>query len=177
MRRLFAAALLVTLTAACSPGGPGPDVSPPASAAAAKPSVKPSARPTFTDLTEGDTESVVKLRAYYPDDRSAVVEPVIFLQSPDFCKAFDLPDDDPRCNRDWATEDSSTKVTLPVSPAVKLFTMNGAVEGCIDWEKLVGTCVWRADRLARAVADDADLMVRLTTRDATITKIAEIYTP
>jgi len=174
VRKLVVAALLVLSTAACSTGSPRSSGSPAPSTSA---SATPSTRPTFTDLTRGDTESVVKLRAYYPDDRSAVVEPIIFMQGPDFCQAFDLPESDPRCNRDWSTEDSSTKVTLPVSAKVKLLTMNGAVEECINWETLLGTCAWPKAKLAQAAKEDPDLMVRLTTRDATITKIAEIYTP
>jgi hypothetical protein len=179
VRKLVVAVLLVVSTAACSTGSPRSNGSPAPStgASSTRGSAEPSARPTFTDLTEGDTESVVKLRAYYPDDRSAVVEPIIFMQGPDFCAAFDLPDEDPRCNRDWSTEDSSTKVTLPVSAGVKLLTMNGAVEECINWDTMLGSCAWSKTKLAQAAKNDSDLMVQLTTRDATITKIVEIYTP
>jgi hypothetical protein len=175
VRGLVCVALLAALgTAGCGTGGPS--VAPSASASVSA-GTQPSARPTFADVTTGDTESVVKLHAYDPAALSAVVEPIIFMQGPDFCAAFGLPESDERCMRAWTAEESNTKVTLPVSATATLLTTNGAVEQCMNWTLGVGTCAWSKAKLAEHTRNDPGTMVRLTTRAGTITRLAEIYTP
>ncbi|MFI7543925.1 hypothetical protein [Actinoplanes sp. NPDC049599] len=167
----LAAAVLLLGAAGCSPE---PARVPPAASAPA-----PAApTPTFAEVHRGDTESVVKLHRFDPRARAVVVEPTVFLQGPDFCAAFHLPGTDPRCDRAWATEDSRVKVTLPVSADAELLSIRDGSPECLDDRTGAGTCRWPASALAgRVSADEGGLLVRLTTKDGTATRIAEVYVP
>jgi hypothetical protein len=133
---------------------------------------------TFPDLTLGSTKSVVKLYAYDARSRSVVVEPILFMTGEQYCKTFKLKTTDARCNREWITEESHTKVTVPVAAKPKYFTWeddNGDV--CIDTPEAGGTCPMTAKAFGAWAADNAGAMVAVTTADATITRMAQIYTP
>jgi hypothetical protein len=168
-RRLAAVAATIVLVAAgCSTPEPRPEA-PTAST--------PAPTPTFAEVQRGDTESVVKLRDYDPRVRAVVVEPTVFLQGPDFCAAFHLPGTDPRCDLAWTTEDSKVKVTLPVSREAELLTTGDGSSGCVDDRTGAGTCRWSPAQLAERVAADDSFLARLTTRDGTATRIAEVFVP
>ncbi|BCJ48863.1 hypothetical protein Asp14428_03380 [Actinoplanes sp. NBRC 14428] len=169
MKRLLPLVALALLAACTSTGEPRPA---PSSAA---PTGSP--RPTFADVSRGDTDSVVRLRAYEPRARSVVVEPTIFMQGPDFCTAFALPESDPRCNLEWTTEDSKTKVTLPVDAGARLLTMNGGDPDCLDDKSMAGTCRLTETQFSALLKNSGDLLVRLRTRDGTVVQMAEVYTP
>jgi hypothetical protein len=166
-----AAAVLLLGVAACS--APEPTPAPPVTSAPA--SAAPT--PTFTDVSHGDTDSIVKLRKYDARARAAVVEPTVFLDGPAFCKAFHLPGTDQRCERSWVTEDSRLKVTLPVDPEVELLTVRDSKPECVDQRTGTGSCPWRVADVTRRASPDVDLLVRVTTRDGTVTRIAELYLP
>jgi hypothetical protein len=167
---ILASALLLGL-AACS--APEPTPLPPVTSATA--SAAPT--PTFTDVSHGDTDSIVKLRKYDPRARAAVVEPTVFLDGPAFCEAFHLPGTDQRCELAWVTEDSRLKVTLPVDPDAELLTVRDGEAGCIDERTGAGSCPWRAAEVTRRAGPDVDLLARVTTEDGTVTRIAELYLP
>jgi hypothetical protein len=152
------------------------------SSPAAKPQAGPSASPapptpTFTDVSHGDTNSIVKLLKYDPKARAAVVEPVVFLDGPAFCRAFRIPETDPRCEREWVTEDSRIKVTLPVTARVRLLTVKDGDASCVNEQTGAGSCPWSSRDLAQHAAPGRDLLVRLTTADGAATTIAELYLP
>ena len=172
-RRLAEVAVTVVLLSAAGCSTPDPEATPPTASAPA--SAAPT--PTFAEVGRGDTESVVKVRKYDPRERALVVEPTVFLQGPDFCEAFHLPGTDPRCERDWATEDSKVKVTLPVSPGAALLTIRDGEPECLDDRTGAGTCRWSPDALAERVTQDDDFLARLTTRDGVATRIAEVFIP
>ncbi|WP_306205692.1 hypothetical protein [Actinoplanes sp. RD1] len=169
MRILLALAAAGAL-AACS-SAPAP------SSATASPSPAP-AVPTFADVSRGDSTSVVKLISFDAKARSAVAEPTIFLLGPDFCEAFHLPSSDPRCERDWNTEDSNTRVTLPVAGDAELLTIHGGDPECFgDDTLIVGTCELTPAKFAALAEDSGEMLAQLTVVDGTATRIAEVYTP
>lgn len=173
---VLAAAVLTT--AAC--GTAAPAASPvPSNSAAVKPSSKPVApQPTFADPTQGSTTSVVKLYAYDAAAHSAVVEPIIFLDGPSFCKAFKIKSTDPRCDREWTTEESHTKITVPVSQQPKLTTWDDQHGGdCIGSMTSGGICPTSASAFAKWLKDNPKGFVVITTKDGTISKMAEMYLP
>jgi hypothetical protein len=173
---VLAAAVLTT--AAC--GTVAPSTSPlPPSSAAVKPSTKPAApQPSYADPTRDDTTSVAKLYAYDAAAHSAVVEPIIFLDGPSFCKAFKIKSTDPRCDREWTTEESHTKITVPVSRQPKLTTWDDQKGGdCIGTMTSGGTCPTSVSAFAKWVKDNPNGFVVITTKSGTITKIAEMYLP
>jgi hypothetical protein len=164
-------AALALLTAGCSAS----DEPPPPAATSAPASAAPT--PTFTDVSRGDTESVVKLLKYDARALAVVVEPTVFLDGTAFCTAFGIPGTDPRCERDWVTEDSKTKVTLPLGARAKLLTVRDGDPECIDERTGAGACSWAPAELARRAAPADGILVRLTTEDGTATRIAEVYLP
>ena len=176
MRRLalLALPLVAGLLVAGCVGGSADDNPAPA-ASSGRPSAAPT--PTFADVTRGDTESVVKLIVYDGEARSAVVEPVVFMQAPDFCAAFRLPDTDPRCEREWATEDSHLKATLPVSAKAKLATVRDGDPACIGADTGAGTCAMTKSEFKGWLPDHPESLFRLTTRDGTVVELAEMYLP
>lgn len=169
MRGLLLPLIVLTVLAGCSTtGGPQPGPSPSAA----------SPKPTFADVSRGDTDSVVRLRAYDPAADSAVVEPTVFMQGPDFCVAFRLPDDDPRCDQEWTTEDSHTKVTLPVDGHARLLTVHGGDPTCIGGTTGAGSCPLTAEAFGALLRHSGgDLLIKLRTEDGTVVEMAELYTP
>ncbi|WP_305789720.1 hypothetical protein [Symbioplanes lichenis] len=169
MRILLALAVVVGALTACSTTSPS---AAPASSAPASPI------PTFADVSRGDSKSVVKLISFDPQARSAVAEPTIFMQGPDFCEAFQLPASDPRCERDWSTEDSNTRVTVPIAADAELFTIHGGDPECFSGDSLVvGTCELTPAKFATLSQESGEMLVQLTVVDGTARKIAEVYTP
>ena len=175
---VLAAALLTTAGCAAT-GGDGPPAAP--SWAAGVPSSKPptpAPGPTFADLTTGSRTSVVKLYSYDAAAQSAVVEPIIFLDGPAFCKAFKIKSSDGRCQRDWVSEESHTKVTLPVQPKPKLTQWDDHKDGdCIGTMTTGAVCPATPAEFADWLKDNPKGFAVVTTADGTVTKIAQMYTP
>jgi hypothetical protein len=163
--------VLLLLLAGCASPGAEKRPEPTASNAAVAPT------PTFADVTRGDTASVVRLWAYDRTARSVVVEPVVFMQGPDFCAEFAVPDTDPRCEQDWTTEDSRLKVTLPVRPDATFAAVNGDPQACMSDKTGAGTCPVSARRFATWLKEGPEALVRLTTVDGAVTAMAEVYVP
>jgi hypothetical protein len=168
----------VLATAAC---GTGDETAPPAtpSSAAAEPSRTPAApQPTFADPSHGSTTSVVKLYSYDAAAHSAVVEPIVFMDGGDFCKKFKIKSSNPRCQLEWTTEDSHTKITVPVSRKPRLNAWdNGQGGDCIGTMITGSTCSTSPAAFARWLKENPQGFAVITTEDGTITKIAQMYTP
>lgn len=174
IRSLAVVAALLT-TAACG-ATPPPAVTPSLPPA---PSPTPGApRPTFADLTHGDATSAVKLFSYDARAHSAVVEPIIFMDGPAYCKKFRVKAGDPRCEREWTTEESHTRITVPVAAKPRLNAWeNAAGDDCIGTMTTGATCaVSAATFTERAKANPAGFVV-MTIRNGTAIKLAELFTP
>ncbi len=175
----------IVLAALLGVGGCETAAEPDAGAIAASPAAAPSGapgrapRPAFADVSRGDTLSIVKLLALDPQARSAVVEPTLFMTGPEYCVAFGVtPGPDAPCEQDWITEDSRTKVTLPLADKARLAITRDNEQGCVgEADVVVGTCAVSGRQLARYLADREGLLMRLTTKDGTIVGMAELYTP
>jgi hypothetical protein len=165
-----------------SPQSRGPSAASPAGTTVspvppAVPSAQPSTGPTFTDVTQGDTASVVKLLAFDPNARSAVVEPTAMMTGDQYCAMFAVPAADDRCGRAWIAEDSRTKATLPVRQAVKLSTVRGGDPKCIDRDTGAGTCAATPRQFVDWYRQNPQALVRVTTVSGTVVAIAEVYLP
>jgi hypothetical protein len=173
---VLAAAVLTT--AACGTGdSTGPPVRP--STVAAGPSGEPAApQPTYADPSRGSSTSVVKLYSYDALAHSAVVEPIVFMDGAAYCSKFQVKPSDPRCDREWTSEESHTKITVPVrrKPALNAWD-NGPDGDCIGTMTSGGICPVSAARFAAWLRQNPAGFAVITTSDGTITKIAEMYTP
>ncbi|MFI5844104.1 hypothetical protein ACIA8K_30850 [Catenuloplanes sp. NPDC051500] len=163
---------IVVLLSACGTDGADPGASPSMSA-----SPSAGAVPAFTDVSKGDTDSIVKLLSFTAGTNQAVVvEPVIFMINPDFCEAFHIPLDDRRCANAWNTADSQATITLPrADDAVLALVDQADLSACLD-EKGAGSGEVSGREFAERLGEGQHL-VRLTTRDGVAVRLAELYTP
>ncbi|WP_045747752.1 hypothetical protein [Actinoplanes rectilineatus] len=172
MRLRLLALPLVLLLGACSTATPVPTSS-------ASPAPAPT--PTFTDVSRGDTDSIVRLLTYQSGkDKAIVVEPIIFMINPDFCEAFHLPPDNQQCQSAWNTADSEAKITLPRADDAE-FALVGAsgnddLTQCMD-EQAAATCKASAKEFAAWYEYNSTPMVRLKTRNGVAVSLAEVYIP
>jgi hypothetical protein len=172
---------LALLAGGCGTGqpetGPAPS-SPSSSPSAAAPS--PSApQPRFADLTQGSTTSVVTLHSYDAKNASAVVEPMIFMTGDAYCRAFKIKRSDNRCvHHAYVTEESHTKVTVPIAPTAEYFTWEGEDGSvCIDAPEKGGTCPMTEKQFGAFFKLNKRPMVAVATKDGTLTRLAVVYTP
>jgi hypothetical protein len=177
VKRALAGLVLVLVAAGCGTGQPK---APPAPSSPAVPAPSPSApKPRFADLTQGSTTSVVKLHAYDAKNASAVVEPMIFMTGDAYCRTFKIKRSDSRCvNLAYVTEESHTKITVPIAPTAEYFTWedaNGDV--CIDAPEKGGTCPMTEKQFAAWVELNKRAMVAVATEDGALTRLAIVYTP
>ena len=133
--------------------------------------------PTFADVSKTDGGTAAKLYGIDFTAHSAVIMPIIFMTGPDYCKAYKVTAKGGQCDREWVTEDSHVKVTLPVSPTVTLMTFDDGENDCIGTMKTGGTCPTTALKFAAKAKDNSQELVYVTVKDGTITRIAEEYTP
>ncbi|MEV7327281.1 hypothetical protein [Micromonospora sp. NPDC093244] len=195
-RKLIGSLLLVVVVGGCGTGSPDasstPTASPstvsgvggPASDPPGTPTGMPSSnatvpQPRFADLTQGSTTSVVTLHSYDPANASAVVEPVIFMTGDAYCRAFKIERSDGRCTHQaFITEESHTKVTVPLADEVDYFTWEDA-EGdvCMDAPEKGGTCPMTGKQFAAWFALNKRPMVAVATELGAITRMAIVYTP
>ena len=180
MRRNLLALLLVAGVAGGCGTGPADDSTAVGASPSSPPSSGPAVRqPRFADLTQGSTTSVVKLHAYDPANASAVVEPMIFMTGDAYCKAFRIKRSDGRCvHHAYVTEESHTKVTVPLAADVDYFTWEDPQgDVCIDAPEKGGTCPMTAEQFATWYAAGTGEMVAVATRDGAVTRMAIVYTP
>ncbi|KAB1908910.1 hypothetical protein F8279_05190 [Micromonospora sp. AMSO1212t] len=194
-RKLLASLLLVVVVGGCGTGSPDASSTPTASASAVSgvggpasdppgtptgtPSSSATVQPRFADLTQGSTTSVVTLHSYDPANASAVVEPIIFMTADAYCRAFKIERSDGRCTqRAYMTEESHTKVTVPLADEVDYFTWENA-EGdvCMDAPEKGGTCPMTGKQFAAWFALNKRPMVAVATELGVITRMAIVYTP
>jgi len=164
--------------------GPAPTTSAPTSAPTSSPASSPASKkpvppPRFADLTQGSTTSVVKLHNYDAKNASAVVEPIIFMTGDAYCRAFKIKRSDSRCvSEAYVTEESHTKVTVPIAPKAKYFTWEGTDGSvCIDAPEKGGTCPMTEKQFTGWFKLNKQAMVAVATQDGAITRMATVYTP
>ena len=164
--------------------GPAPTTSAPTSAPTSSPASSPASKkpvppPRFADLTQGSTTSVVKLHNYDAKNASAVVEPMIFMTGDAYCRTFKIKRSDSRCvSEAYVTEESHTKVTVPIAADAKYFTWEGSDGSvCIDAPEKGGTCPMSEKEFAGWFKLNKQAMVAVATKDGTITRMATVYTP
>jgi hypothetical protein len=146
---------------------------------APKTSVKPpAAGPTYADVTQGDSSTAAMLYRFDPTAHSAVIEPVIFMEGPSYCKKYRIRSSDERCELDWVLVQSHQKAAVPVSPHVALFTSDSDSEDCIGSIAEGGSCpVTTAEFSSMAAAGKNNFLVHVTIKAGTVTRIAEEYRP
>jgi len=177
---LAALPLCLILTGCASPTkattGSGPAPSSPAGSA---PAPKPT--PTFSDVTAGDSETAAMLYSYDAVAHSAVVMPVLFMDSSAYCKKFKIKSTDDRCeHQDWVLEESHVKATVPVSPSVKLLSATALTDDqdCVGSIEKGGACpVGLKEFQGLAKAAGNDFLVHISVKGGTITRIAEEFRP
>jgi hypothetical protein len=174
--RSLAVAAAVLATAACGVTATPPAATP--SSVPAPSTVPAPPRPAFADLTRGNSTSVVKLYVYDAKAHSAVVEPIIFMDGPAFCKKFKVKKGDPRCGREWTTEESHTRVTVPVVARPRLNAWeNAAGDDCIGSMTTGSTCAVSLATFAKRAKANPEGFVVITVQNGFATKLAEMYTP
>jgi hypothetical protein len=133
----------------------------------------------FPDLRGAPrAESPVKLYSYDAAAHAVVVEPVLFLSGPDYCKMFKIKQSDGRCEPDWVTVDSHLKLTLPVDDKPSLYTWEGAGgDVCVDSFAGGGTCPQKASAFAAWLKADKGGLVAVSTVRGQVTRMAQMYTP
>ncbi|MEV4708141.1 hypothetical protein [Actinoplanes sp. NPDC049316] len=168
MRRLLVLLPLVLLLAACDS-----DTSPPAAPAVAS----RSAAPAFTDVSRGDTDSIVRLLSFRPGRNTAVVvEPVIVMNNPAFCQAYGIPPDDKRCAYPWNIARSEAKITLPRADDAELALLDpDHPDRCTD-RTGAATCTVSAGEFDDRLGDHEEL-IRLQTRNGVAVRLAEFRPP
>ena len=190
-RKLIAVALVLaaggcgtnTPTAAPAPVTSAPSSAPssaPTSAPTSAPaSKKPVASPRFADLTQGSTTSVVRLHSYDAKNASAVVEPMIFMTGDAYCRTFKIKRSDSRCvSEAYVTEESHTKVTVPIAAEAKYFTWEGTDGSvCVEAPEKGGTCPMTEKQFGAFFKLNKRPMVAVATKDGTLTRLAVVYTP
>ena len=154
---------------------------PPAAAPSSAPAPRtspPAPQPSFTDLTRGDSTSVVKLYSYDPGAHSAVVEPILFMDGPAYCKKFKVKPGDPRCDREWIAEESHTRITVPVITTPRLNAWeNAAGDDCIGSMTTGSTCSVPVSTFTKRAKANPEGFVAITLHNGTATKLSEMYTP
>jgi hypothetical protein len=178
LRRLLCAVLLLPV-AACGTSDDGrsaaPEPTASAAATTAAPQSSPSAEvaPGFVELT-GDANASVRVVSLDFKNRSAVVEPILFMRGRDYCKVMKISPVQKRCSEELVIEGSKTKVTLPIATDVDLRTI-GYGEECIGSMTSGAMCRATLAEFKQNVSKGSP--VRITLDDGTIAKIAELYMP
>jgi hypothetical protein len=122
---------------------------------------------------------VVKLHGFDAKNASAIVEPIIFMTGDAYCRTFKIKRSDRRCvSHAYVTEESRTKVTVPIAAGAKYFTWEGpGGEVCIDAPEKGGTCPMTEKQFAAWFKLNKQSMVAVATEDGTLTRMAVVYTP
>jgi serine/threonine protein kinase len=134
--------------------------------------------PRFTDPTAGASQSMVELYAYDPVAHSAVAQPVLMLNSLDYCRQFKIQRSDIQCSDPFQIVESHWKVTIPVQRTPKL----------TSWENVGGgTAILSvrggaghpisASRFHQWLAGKSGGLVAITTREGEAAQLTEIDTP
>jgi hypothetical protein len=156
---------------------PTSSASPTSTASPASPASPVAVAPSFPDLSRGNAQTTAKLLSFDASARSAVVEPVIFMDGGDYCAHFHIATSDPRCIREWVTEDSNIKVTLPVDAHAKLTTVRGGDPDCMGGTQVSGTCPLTPAGFASLAKQSPGMLVRVTVKNGSLTQLAEQFIP
>jgi hypothetical protein len=162
-------------SAPTNPPTSAPSTSPPST----PPSSKAVRQPRFADLTQGSTTSVVQLHGYDAENASAIVEPMIFMTGDAYCRTFKIKRSDSRCvSHAYVTEESNTKVTVPIAAKAKYLTWEGAGGSvCLDAPEKGGTCPMTEKQFTEWFKLNKPAMVAVATEDGALTRMATVYTP
>ncbi|MEV4274506.1 serine/threonine protein kinase [Actinoplanes xinjiangensis] len=129
----------------------------------------------FTDPTTGSSRSVVELYSYDPVAHSAVAQPVLLMDSADYCRQFRIDPSDIRCSDPFQVVESHTKVTIPVRSAPKLTSWQ--TPG--DWAGIVAVRAGDGDpisasRFTKWLAGKEGGLVAVATTNGEITTLTRI---
>lgn len=175
MNRALPALLLTLSLTGCAASSPS-SAPQPSTGASSAPAAAPT--PTFADVTHGDAATYVWVYSYDATRRSAVVEPTIWMINPDLCEAFGIPASDGRCEQDWLTEDSRTRVTLATAPGITLRSDRYGDPDCMVGDHSEGTCEVDAAEFNERVGGEQDpLLAWMRADDGAITELAAVYLP
>jgi hypothetical protein len=134
----------------------------------------------FPDLLgNGHVSSVVKLFSYDPAAHVVVVEPVLYLAGPDYCKLFKIKPNDGQCEQETTLTESHLRLTIPTRTQPTLTTYDNA-EGdgaCVGTMISGGVCPAGPTAFAKWAKANPQGLVAVTTTDGVVTKLAEMYSP
>ena len=122
---------------------------------------------------------MVIVHSYDAKNASAVVEPIIFMTGDAYCRTFKIKRSDSRCvSHAYVTEESRTKVTVPIAARAKYFTWEGTGgEVCLDAPEKGGTCPMTEKQFAAWFKLNKQGMVAVATEDGALTRLAVVFTP
>jgi hypothetical protein len=175
---------LPLLVAACAKGADGTTPAAGSSAgsgssAVPSTSVRPPAPgPSYPDVTKGDSSTAAMLYSFDATVHSAVIEPVIYMEGPTYCKKYRIRQSDARCSLEIITVQSHQKAAVPVSPDAKLFAAESGNRDCSGSVEEGGSCsVTTAQFTTLVDQNKGGFVVHMTIVDGTATRIAEEYQP
>jgi hypothetical protein len=132
----------------------------------------------FTDPTTGSSQSMVELYSYDPVAHSAVAEPVLMLNSADYCKQFKIESSDIQCSDPFQIVESHTKVTIPVGSAPKLTSWEnvGGGDAIVSVHAGAGHSI-SSSKFHKWLAEKSGGLVAVTTSNGEATTLTEIDNP
>ncbi|PRX21976.1 protein kinase-like protein [Actinoplanes italicus] len=130
----------------------------------------------FTDPTTGSSQSVVRLYSYDPVAHSAVAEPILLMDSADYCKQFKIDPADIKCSDPFQVVESRTKVTIPVRSAPKLTSWEsaGGWEGVVSVRAGTGQSISASKFTKWLAGKEEGGLVAVTTTGGELTTLTRI---
>ncbi|WP_433796672.1 serine/threonine protein kinase [Actinoplanes sp. CA-252034] len=130
----------------------------------------------FTDPRTGSSRSIVELHSYDPAGRSAVAQPVLVMDSADYCEQFKIDPSDIRCSDPFQIVESRTKVTLPVRSAPKLTSWKnvGGGDGIVSVQAGAGQSISASELTGWLADQQGGGLVAITVTDGEVTTLTRI---
>jgi hypothetical protein len=129
-------------------------------------------------VTKGDSSTAAMLYSFDATVHSAVIEPVIYMEGPTYCKKYRIRQSDGRCSREYVTVRSHQKAAVPVSPDAKFFAAESGERDCGGSIEEGGSCPATSEQFTQLVEQNGGgLVAHVTIKDGTATRLAEEYHP
>ncbi|MEU8613908.1 hypothetical protein AB0C29_38575, partial [Actinoplanes sp. NPDC048791] len=130
----------------------------------------------FTDPTTGSSQSVVELYSYDPVAHSAVAQPVLVMDSADYCRQFKIDPDDIKCSDPFQVVESDTKVTIPVRSPPKLTAWEnvGGGDDIVSVRAGAGDSISASKFTKWLAGKEEGGLVAVTTTDGEVTTLTRI---